>query len=384
MLAVPVALTCAYLLVMTLLSRRASAPPASSRLLCFDVVVPAHDEAAGIGETLESLKVLDWPADRFRITVVADNCSDDTAARARATGVEVLVRSDSTRRGKGYALQTAFEHSVAFGWADALVVVDADTAASPALLEAFACRIERGAGVVQAHYGVRNRDASWRTRLMSIALGSFHRVRSRAREVLELSCGLRGNGWCVTQRVLADVPYLAFSLTEDVEYGIELGLAGHRVAYADEAEVAGVMVSGASAAAVQRHRWEHGRLELIRTSLPRLFSRTAGPIDRVRLDLAADLLVAPLSLVAIGVGAWLAVAAIAARVDPRFAPWLWAGALAALSLVAYVARGWQLSGVGARGLLDLARAPWFVVWKVLSALRTRPSTHWVRTERERQ
>ena len=45
-------------------------------------------------------------------------------------------------------------------------------------------------------------------------------------------------------------------------------------------------------------------------------------------------------------------------------------------------RGWHLSGVGLRGLLDLLRAPFFVIWKLLSMLRAHNSAEWVRTKRE--
>ncbi|HEY1051614.1 MAG TPA: hypothetical protein VGE39_17700, partial [Prosthecobacter sp.] len=51
-------------------------------------------------------------------------------------------------------------------------------------------------------------------------------------------------------------------------------------------------------------------------------------------------------------------------------------------LVAYVLRGWWLSGVGARGLVDLLRAPWFIAWKLLVILRRPRSAAWVRTGRE--
>ena len=37
--------------------------------------------------------------------MVADNCSDDTAEIARTAGVDVVVRHDPERRGKGYALE---------------------------------------------------------------------------------------------------------------------------------------------------------------------------------------------------------------------------------------------------------------------------------------
>ena len=60
---------------------------------------------------------------------------------------------------------------------------------------------------VQAEYGVANRTASWRTRLMHIALTLFHCVRSRARERLGVSAGLRGNGMSFATTLLRDVPH---------------------------------------------------------------------------------------------------------------------------------------------------------------------------------
>jgi cellulose synthase/poly-beta-1,6-N-acetylglucosamine synthase-like glycosyltransferase len=381
-LALPATAASLYLLLFTLLSR--APPPAlrSSRRLRFDVIVPAHDEAAGIEGVVAGLRKLDWPAEGFRVLVVADNCTDSTAALARAAGAEVLERRDPTRRGKGYALDFAFQASQAHGWADAVVVVDADTGVSANLLEAFAGRIDDGAKAIQAHYGVLNPHASWRTHLMAIALASFHRVRSRARERLQLSCGLRGNGWCVTPRLLRQVPYRAFSLAEDIEYGIELGLAGHRVHYADEAQVAGVMVSGEAAARTQRQRWEKGRFQLIRSRILPLLKAAGDPDGKVCLDLALDLLVPPLSYVAVNVAVLIVLAGIALLWDSSAEIGLWLGLICGLCLLLYVLRGWQLSGVGVRGLMDLARVPSFVLWKVLLMLRARGSAEWVRTKRE--
>lgn len=381
-LALPAAAASLYLLVFTLLSAALPSVLSSSRRLRFDVIVPAHDEAAVIEAAVASLRKIDWPAESFRILVVADNCSDATAALARAAGADVIERFDPELRGKGYALALGFQHSQARKWADAVVVVDADTQVSANLLEAFSARIETGAKAVQAHYGVSNPHASWRTRLMTIAMASFHRVRSRARERLQLSCGLRGNGWCVTHRLLRQVPYKAYSLAEDVEYGIDLGLAGYRVHYADEAHVAGIMVSGEQASRTQRQRWEDGRVQLIRARVMPLLKSATRPDGGVCLDLALDLLVLPLSYVAANVALLIMLAGLGMLAAPSFEPWLWLGLACAASLAFYVLRGWSLSGVGLRGLVDLLRAPFFVIWKLLSMLRPHNSAEWVRTKRE--
>ena len=382
-LAVPAIVTSGYLLLFTLLS--ATPPPAqrSSRRLRFDVIVPAHDEAAVIESVVASLRALDWPAEAFRVIVVADNCSDATAALARAAGAQVLERQDPTQRGKGHALDFAFRASLAQAWAYAVVVVDADTEVQPNLLEAFAARIEMGAKAIQAHYGVRNAQASWRTRLMSIAMAAFHQVRSRGRERLRLSCGLRGNGWCVTHRVLRQVPYRAFSLAEDIEYGIDLGLAGYRVHYADEARVAATMVTAEEASRTQRRRWEDGRRQVLRSRLVPLLKVAARPGGGVCLDLVLDLLVPPLSYGVLNVAALIVLAGIAMLWDPSQGLWLGVGVACGASLVLYVLRGWQLSGVGLRGLVDLLRVPAFVTWKLILMLRAHDASTWVRTKREK-
>lgn len=384
-LALPAAAASLYLLLFTMLSRAPSPAARSSRRLRFDIVVPAHDEAAIIEAVVASLRKLDWPADGFRVLVVADNCTDATAALAQAAGASVLLRHDTQQRGKGHALDLAFRSSLACGWSDAVVVVDADSEVSNNLLEAFASRIENGADAIQAHYAVLNPQASWRTRLMAIAMASFHQVRSRARERLQLSCGIRGNGWCITHQLLRRVPYRAFSLAEDVEYGIDLGLAGCRVYYTDEAHVAAVMVSGEGAARTQRQRWENGRSQLIRSRILPLLKgalRSGGRSGRVCLDLAIDLLVPPLSWIAVNVAALLVFAGVAMQWQPSMETGLWLGIGCSTSLVIYVLRGWQLSGVGKRGLVDLLRAPYFVLWKLLLLLTARRSALWVRTGRE--
>jgi cellulose synthase/poly-beta-1,6-N-acetylglucosamine synthase-like glycosyltransferase len=380
----PLSLSSIYLLVFTLLSGTPPPPPPASRKLKFDVIVPAHNEASVIERTVTSLCKLDWPKDCFRIMVVADNCTDATASLARKAGALALERHDDSQRGKGYALKFGFDASRKDGIADAVVVIDADAEVSANLLQAFASRLERGEQAVQAHYGILNPFASWRTRLITIAKASFHIVRSRARERLGVSCGIRGNGWCVSHRLLERVPYAAFSLTEDVEYGITLGLAGVRVAYADEAHSDADMVSGEQLASTQRQRWERGRFELIRTKTLVLLAAAFRRRSAICLDLALDLMVLPLSYIVCYAIAVILVASLLTAWSREFLPCLWLG-LACITVIAvYVLRGWQLSGIGAQGLLDLAQAPKFLVWKLmLMSRRRKKSTEWIRTQREK-
>lgn len=383
--ALPPLLATSYLALLALLARRGvpAAPPDTRPH--FDVVVPAHDEEPVVAATVRSLLALDYPRERFRVFVVADNCSDRTAELAAEAGAQVLVRRDSERRGKGYALAFGFERVLADGLAAAVVVVDADTLVSPNLLTAFAARLARGEQALQAEYGVRNADASWRTRLLRLAFALFHDVRSLARERLGLSCGLRGNGMAFTPAVLRAVPHDAFSIVEDLEYGLRLGRAGYRVAYVGEAKVLGEMAPGEGASRSQRRRWEGGRFQIAREQVPGLLAQALRERSQVLLDLALDLLVPPLTYVALAVALGLAACAAAFLLGARpvLAPVLWG--LAALGLLTYILRGVILAGLGLRGLLDLLWAPVYIGWKLVLML-SRPAHQrgeWVRTERQK-
>ena len=358
--------------------------PAEARRLHFTFVVPAHNEAQGIGRTVESLRAVEYPDAKFSVLVVADNCADDTKDRAMAAGARVLERHDSHHRGKGYALEYAFETLMSEGTSDAIVVVDADTDVSTNILEAIEDRILQGERVLQAHYGVRNAEDSWRTRLMEFAFTLYHGVRSTARERLSLSTGLRGNGMAFTMDALRRVPYKSYSLVEDVEYGIELGLNGIRVAYVTDTVVRGEMVGGGAASESQRLRWEQGRQGLVRRYAAQLLFRAVSERSPLLFDLALDILTPPLTTIVVfsTVGSVVALAMVVTGTTGFWvlAPWT----IACVSLVTYIARGVQMSPQGPRVLLDFVHIPKYVAWKIFLRLRgaSAKSNAWVRTARK--
>jgi hypothetical protein len=377
------ALGSTYLLVLTAASarhrvRRTSQPAR------FAIVVPAHNEEMGIGATVDSLAALDYPPDARRIVVVADNCHDQTAAVARAHGAEVLERSNERDRGKGYALQFAFDHLLAEDRVEAIVVIDADTVVDRNLLWVCAGELAAGAHVIQVDYQVRNPEAGWRTRLLDVAFTCSHLVRSSGRRRLGLSAGLRGNGMVFTTSVLRRVPYTAFSAVEDLEYGLQLGLAGERVVFASDTYVRGDMPSAGAGVATQRVRWEAGRAETRRRYLRPLTRAALERRDPVLADLAADLVVPPLGTLLSG----LAVAAVASvpagPATRRLGRTVAAAGGVALGI--HVGTGVLRSQSGLRALPAMAKVPFYAAWKIAvgimaRARRTTTEVEWVRTIR---
>jgi hypothetical protein len=105
--------------------------------------------------------------------------------------------------------------------------------------------------------------------------------------------------------------------------------------------------------------------------------------NRVLLDLSCDLLIPPLSRLAVASVFGLLVTQVLAFALHSFMFSTLSFAFCVWAVVLYVLRGWMVSGTGMRGLLDLGLAPVYVLWKAGLRLRgsKAPST-WVRTKRE--
>ena len=112
---VPTAASLAYLLTLLAAARRRPSPPPAPGTPRVAVLIPAHDEGSGVRATVASVRALDWPAERLDVVVIADNCTDDTAAHAEAAGARVLERDAPDARGKGRALAWAVERLAADG-----------------------------------------------------------------------------------------------------------------------------------------------------------------------------------------------------------------------------------------------------------------------------
>ena len=373
----------AVLAVVALVGGPTVKPPRSAPL-SFAIVVPAHNEALNIVATVQSLLAVDYPADRRRIIVLADNCTDNTASRATAAGAFVIERHNTELRGKGHALSETFPEVLADPATaiEGIVVVDADTTVSANLLWEMSDHLRAGGQVVQARYGVANSENSWRTRLLHIALTAFHDVRSLGRERLGLSCGLRGNGMGFSRAALEAVPHRSAAIVEDAEYGIRLGMAGLRVAYLHDAVVLGDMPSDAWSAGIQRQRWEGGRIALRRLYAANLLRHTLRTRSRVTADLLIDLLVPPFGQLVVRLLMLLvALLGIEFITGHTFIA-MGVVTVGLLAVAFYLFEGWRRSGTGWQGLKDLARGPFYVVWKLFgNRSGSRPPKEWVRTPR---
>ncbi|NKZ02578.1 glycosyltransferase family 2 protein [Actinomadura latina] len=96
------------------------------------VLIPAHNEAKQITETIASLRRQERPPDN--IVVIADNCTDATAAFAQLCGVEIVGTRGNEHKKAGALNQVLDRLLPILGPEDAIMVMDADSALDPGFI----------------------------------------------------------------------------------------------------------------------------------------------------------------------------------------------------------------------------------------------------------
>jgi glycosyltransferase involved in cell wall biosynthesis len=154
-------------------AHKTSSPPAS--LPTLSLIVAAHDEQEVIAEKVANALALDYPRELLQVIVACDGCTDETAARARDAGADLVL--ELPRGGKIRAQDAAVAQArgaiVAFSDANALWEPDAARALMGAFADprvGYACGQVR---FVQATPGGGNQEGVyWRYELAVRALES--------------------------------------------------------------------------------------------------------------------------------------------------------------------------------------------------------------------
>ena len=262
-------------------------PSRGTRARRFRVVVPAHEEGHVLAGLLTGLKTQDYPPTLITIWVVADRCSDDTAAVAAAAGAAVDERSDGPA-GKGPALRWHLErHPLDPG--DALVILDADNRVSPDLIGLFADELDTDGEALQAYLDVLNPDASLLATAGAVSYWASNRMVQQARRRLGWPADLGGTGMCLTTEALARAGGFGDSLTEDTDLGIRLALAGVVVRWMHYVRVLDEKPTSLRATVGQRARWTAGKRATARRHLPALVGRALVRRSLALLDVAIRL-----------------------------------------------------------------------------------------------
>jgi cellulose synthase/poly-beta-1,6-N-acetylglucosamine synthase-like glycosyltransferase len=345
------------------------------------VVVPAHDEEAVIGEALVSLK--EALGEHMRILVVADNCEDSTARRARSAGVEVIERTDLNRRGKGYALAHAAEY-LRSDPPSVLVVMDADCRIDAGSLSALVGCASRSGRPSQAINLLRpDRKASALLQLSTFGFLLKNLVRQRGLQRLANRAHLTGTGMAIPYEIFRASDRVHSSIVEDLALGLELAETGRAPmlvtganVWSDPSTEAGTLT--------QRRRWEGGFLATALRQAPREIRRGILGAEPGSILSGLDLMIPPLALFAIVNLAALAIsAAFTFVLGLEWWPVLSLLGVLAIAFLA-ILLAWLREGREFISLVVLIRLPLYVIWKIpmyLGLARRGAPSEWLRTGR---
>lgn len=382
-LAISLGIQALYLLLLTLSAFRVKRhyPPASKNR-SFAVVVPAHNEALTLSACLSSLKAVSYPKDKFQIYVIADNCTDETAAIARNFGALVFERKNLQDRGKGYALDWFFKnHQAAYSHVSIVSVIDADCSVDKGYFSTLNAAFESDRiSVVQSGYEISNPKESRRAALMSASFAYTNFLKRAGEFVLFKNTHLLGSGMHFKTKIPLEHGYPAHSLAEDLELSFLLKRKGYSIAFCPAACVYADSVVSFTDSKSQVSRWEQGRFLILKEHFQALLKKSFSTNFKRYLPLFLDLLSLPMApfVAAISVGLLSSLLLFWPPLLLVYGVFLMIAGFAVLSSL------W-LTHQPLFVWTSLLLAPMYILWKVplsLFAFLNKKSMAWIRTKRK--
>jgi cellulose synthase/poly-beta-1,6-N-acetylglucosamine synthase-like glycosyltransferase len=335
-----------------------------AKLYQYLLFIPAHNEEVIIGRLLESLKQVDYNPGLFKTAVIADNCTDTTTEVVARYNVDVMVRNDPARRGKGLAIEWALQN-VNLDKYDAVVIADADNIIDPNFFHGLNEAIDGGSEAIQCNNCLANPSATAFTKIIHLSRTINNELYHHAKHKLGLSSYLMGNGMCFTTGLLKRFGWKAGTIAEDYEYYAKLIKQNEMVGFAANARLYHQESQGIQQATDQRIRWSSGRFQVARTYGWDLLKKGLKEWSYRIIDAAFPLILPNLSLMVEATGVALLVAVLMTIFYPVPFVVYWLVVLIMLE-IAYFLLGIYLTKMPlGQFLYAFAFAPVFLVWKGL-------------------
>ena len=222
-------------------------------------VIPAHNEARTLPDTIRSLRAQTVPPDR--IIVVSDNSTDDTVLVAKLMDVDVVETVDNTHRKAG-ALNFVLEREDLDGL---VLIMDADTRLVPEFIATALQELRNPVvGAVGAVFTADRRDSYLRY-CQYLEWTRYGNQLARTGKVFVLS----GTAAVFRARALHTVRerfgyyYNVGSMTEDSAMTIQMKTCGWRLVSPQACRTETETMGDVRSLIVQRTRWTMGAMQNI-------------------------------------------------------------------------------------------------------------------------
>ena len=229
----------------------------------FLVLVPAHNEEKVIGDIIGNLKEMDYPRELYDFYIIADNCTDGTAEKARSLGAKVIEtrkESPDAPTGKPIALKKALNTIDYRNNYDLLMIFDADNLIDRNMFrEVNSQYLDKGRpDFIQCYLGAKNKKGpvAW---VYYTGYTLSNRFFNLSKQRLGLNGVLGGTGFAMSTSYLAQRGgWTTMTLTEDYEMQVEAILDGRRIVWNHFTRVYDEKPTRLTAAIRQRIRWGQG------------------------------------------------------------------------------------------------------------------------------
>jgi cellulose synthase/poly-beta-1,6-N-acetylglucosamine synthase-like glycosyltransferase len=226
-------------------------------------LIVARNEALVIGDLIDSIKQQQYPHHLLRIFVLADNCTDDTVAIAKAHGAITFTNPNTNSVGKGLALKTLIAFRNAYpGSADAVFFFDADNIVDPLFTARMNDAYQDDDTILIGYRGSKNFASNTTSMGSSIIFLREAHFLHHARNRLGLSTHINGTGFMLSNRIVLNEPWEAFSLIEDVEFTILQLIKERKVVFVRAAKFYDEQPIHFEVSFKQRLRWIKGSIQI--------------------------------------------------------------------------------------------------------------------------
>lgn len=226
----------------------------------FAIIIAARNEALVIEKLIKSLDRQNYPKDKYKIYVITNNCTDNTADIAKEAGVAVIECTEKVKS-KGEVLKYTFTKLKDHKEIDAYAIFDADNLVDNNFLNEMNKTINSGYNVSQGFRDTKNIGDNWLSSSYAILYYIDNLFINRARHYMNKSSFLNGTGFVVKKSTIDKYGYDPKTLTEDVEYTALCALNDEKIAFTETAIIYDEQVTDLKTSLIQRKRWSFGAIE---------------------------------------------------------------------------------------------------------------------------
>jgi cellulose synthase/poly-beta-1,6-N-acetylglucosamine synthase-like glycosyltransferase len=234
------------------------------------ILVPAWNEAAVIGASIDRLMQLNYPPEALRVFVVDDASTDDTPDVIKAKAVQYPgqvyhLRRDKGGEGKSHTLNHGLRIILQDDWMQALLIMDADVIYEPDSLRMMTRHLaDPQVGAVTAYIKEGSRPGNYLTRFIGYEYITAQAAARRSQNVLGAVACLAGGAQLHSRTNLEAIGSRidTTSLAEDTFTTFKTQMAGRRVVFEPHATVWAEEPGDIGGLWKQRLRWARGNVQV--------------------------------------------------------------------------------------------------------------------------